>query len=262
MGMILEPCNHVITTILLLLTPFLWYFVESTSTTEESLYFPRRLALRDNLLKQQAQEQHASFLSYPLYLGYGAYYAEVFVGSPTPQRQTLLVDTGSYITAFPCEGCRSLDCDPFQDHLDPVFVPNMSSTYEQPHCPNGCIWASCYDDSTPGDEQPQQQQQQQEEDSPCTINNYYSEGKDWKLVEGNDWLYLSVPLKNNETSEKGEQQIITPQIPSFKLSFACMIHTTFSQGAMERHLADGVMVRLYMSASLHAGEQFRYQLPD
>lgn len=240
--MILKPCNHVITTILPFLTSLLWYFVESTSTTEESLYFPRPLTLRDDLLKEQ--EEQASFQSYPLYLGYGAYYAEVFVGNPTPQRQTLLVDTGSYITSFPCEGCRSMDCDPFQDHLDPVFVPNMSSTYEQPQCPNGCIWASCYDDSTPGDDQPQPQQQQQEEDSPCVINNYYSEGKDWKLVEGKDWFYLSVPIKKNETSKKGEQKIMIPQLPAFKLSFACMIHTTFSQGAMERHLADGVMVRL------------------
>jgi hypothetical protein len=29
----------------------------------------------------------------------------VWVGSPTPQRQTVIVDTGSHFTAFPCTGC-------------------------------------------------------------------------------------------------------------------------------------------------------------
>lgn len=33
----------------------------------------------------------------------GYYYASLFVGSP-PQKQTLIVDTGSGITAFPCSG--------------------------------------------------------------------------------------------------------------------------------------------------------------
>lgn len=258
--MILEPslCHVITATIFPCWMSFLWVFVKSTSIAGVDFYFPRHSSLRDDQVNQQELEQHQqpSFLSYPLYLGYGEYYVEVFIGNPTPQRLTLLVDTGSDITTFPCQGCRSLDCDPFQDHLDPIFLPNISSTYEQPHCPNGCIWSNCYDYPTSKDGQQQQQHKQQQE-GPCTINNFYSEGKDWKLVEGKDWFYISVPSDKNDTSEKSEQQIMTTQKPAFKLSFACMIHTAFSQAAMERHLADGVMVRLHVCTV-----RFRNHLSD
>jgi hypothetical protein len=40
----------------------------------------------------------------PLFPGYGTHFAYAYVGTP-PQRQSLIVDTGSHFTAFPCVGC-------------------------------------------------------------------------------------------------------------------------------------------------------------
>lgn len=64
------------------------------------------------------------------------YYADVYVGTP-PQRQTVIVDTGSSMTAFPCKGC--LACG---THMDPKFDVDASSTAEyvscKAHVPGGC----------------------------------------------------------------------------------------------------------------------------
>jgi hypothetical protein len=40
-----------------------------------------------------------------LYQGYGTHYVDLWCGTP-PQRQTVIVDTGSGVTAFPCSGCK------------------------------------------------------------------------------------------------------------------------------------------------------------
>ncbi|CAB9500578.1 aspartic [Seminavis robusta] len=41
-----------------------------------------------------------------LYEGYGVHYVDLWVGQPTPQRVTTIVDTGSSVTGFPCTGCQ------------------------------------------------------------------------------------------------------------------------------------------------------------
>lgn len=37
----------------------------------------------------------------PLYIGYGTHISYIYVGNP-PQRQSVIIDTGSSATAFPC----------------------------------------------------------------------------------------------------------------------------------------------------------------
>ncbi len=41
----------------------------------------------------------------PLHAGYGTHYAFMYVGTPA-QRVSVILDTGSHWTAFPCTGCR------------------------------------------------------------------------------------------------------------------------------------------------------------
>ena len=53
-----------------------------------------------NHRRRLASEQLA-----PLFHGVGVHYAFVWVGSP-PQRVSVIVDTGSRHTAFPCVGCK------------------------------------------------------------------------------------------------------------------------------------------------------------
>ena len=47
--------------------------------------------------------QFNQYQGVPLSQGYGTHYVHLWVGSPTPQRQSVIVDTGSHFTAFPCK---------------------------------------------------------------------------------------------------------------------------------------------------------------
>lgn len=97
-------------------------------------------------------------ITLPLYQGYGSHYFEVYIGSPTPQRQTLLVDTGSDYTAIPCSQCK--DCG---SHLDELFNEKKSYSFQQISCPEGVD---------------------------CEIKASYAEGSSWKGVLVHDVVHL------------------------------------------------------------------------
>ena len=67
----------------------------------------------------------------------GYYYAEVWVGTP-PVRQTVIIDTGSTLTAFPCSGCENCG-----QHLDSYFDPLRSSTFKNLKCDQGVACSAC-----------------------------------------------------------------------------------------------------------------------
>lgn len=62
----------------------------------------------------------------PSITGYGTHYAYAYVGSP-PQRQSLIIDTGSHYTAFPCTGCKQCG-----EHTDAYFDVAKSKTANVP----------------------------------------------------------------------------------------------------------------------------------
>ena len=94
----------------------------------------------------------------PLYQGYGSHYFELYIGSPYPQRQTLLVDTGSDHIAIPCSQCK--DCG---SHADPFFHEKKSHTF---------AYISC------------------SENDRCDITASYAEGSSWKGVLAQDAVHL------------------------------------------------------------------------
>lgn len=63
---------------------------------------------------------HASIFGNTYSLGY--YYVDLWVGTP-PVRQTVIIDTGSRLTAFPC-----MDCPDCGHHMDKYFDYKNSST--------------------------------------------------------------------------------------------------------------------------------------
>jgi hypothetical protein len=93
----------------------------------------------------------------PLYPGYGTHYAYFYIGNP-PQRQSLIIDTGSHYTAFPCAGCT--DCGA---HNDNYFQVTNSSTATVLQCGN----------------------------SLCYISQSYAEGSMWSAYQVEDYVYLS-----------------------------------------------------------------------
>ena len=62
----------------------------------------------------------------PLYPGYGTHFSYVYVGTP-PQRQSVIIDTGSHYTAFPCTGCSQCG-----QHTDSYWDMKNSSTMNIP----------------------------------------------------------------------------------------------------------------------------------
>ena len=73
-------------------------------------------------LNRRKDPYHAA----PLNQGYGTHYVNLWVGTPTPQRKTVIVDTGSHYTAFPCVGCKGCGED---HHTDPYFQPQESQSF-------------------------------------------------------------------------------------------------------------------------------------
>lgn len=75
----------------------------------------------------------------PLYQGLGTHFSYIYVGTP-PQRVSVIIDTGSHHTAFPCVGCQ---CG---KHMDPLFDPKKSNSSEIMQCSGKkrCYFSQAY----------------------------------------------------------------------------------------------------------------------
>ena len=107
-----------------------------------------------------------NYQAIPLSQGYGTHIATVWVGAPKPQRKTVIVDTGSHYTAFPCKGCRNCGRS---HHTDPYFNPARSETFRFLEC-DECIGVTC-------------------ETSRCHFSQSYTEGSSWDAIQVKDQFY-------------------------------------------------------------------------
>ena len=139
--------------------------VAVTNRTEEAL---RRRSRRD----LEAQQIGA------LYQGYGTHYVDLWCGSPTPQRQTVIVDTGSAVTAFPCSGCRDHCGKDY--HIDLVYEESQSKSFEKLDC-SSCLRGRCTVVST------------EASNNNCVIGMSYQEGSSWTAFEARDYCYIGGP---------------------------------------------------------------------
>ncbi len=163
--------------------------------------------------------------------GYGTHYIDLWCGSP-PQRQTVIVDTGSGVTAFPCSGCR--DCGVPNYHIDRLFVEQESETFQKSTCSakSDCIMSrsNCVDGT-------------------CKIGMSYAEGSRWNAYEAVDSCYVGGPheiplisdLEDPSSVGQTDMDIMDPEHAAdlaFDMTFGCQ---TLVTGLFKTQLADGIM---------------------
>lgn len=189
-----------------------------------------------------------------LYQGYGTHYIDLWVGTD-PQRQTVIVDTGSSITAFPCSGCDHCGDNPATGelyHLDEDFDKFKSRTYEQFECAVGqegkhnvkCPLGVCQ----------RSDPLVAESDQVCMLAVSYAEGSSWTAVEGSDVCYPGgpheTPLANNKERMAEGVGVGMGEIDAgkefdwmdFRLRFGCQ--TKVSKKLNKVLLCDFVLINL------------------
>lgn len=179
-----------------------------------------------------------------LYQGYGTHYIDLWVGTP-PQRQTVIVDTGSGITAFPCESCR--DCGS-EYHVDKFFQESQSSSFVKFGC-DQCVGARCMNGNGKNVGSGGHSKNKSNEQY-CHLSVSYQEGSMWNAYEGQDVTYVGglhdAGLDGSESNEEGSKlhSLIHGEDPlnavdfQFDMVFGCQTRIT---GLFKTQLADGIM---------------------
>eukprot|EP00903_Cladosiphon_okamuranus_P014021 g13038.t1 len=167
--------------------------------------------------------QSMTFEETPLLLGYGTHFAMIYVGTP-PQRASVIVNTGSHFTAFPCSECRNCG-----NHTDPSWDPAKSSTSDIVSCDNNSK------ERCPGSYRCQAKEHGSIRHGPgekrCVLYEKYLEGSSWKAHQVEDLLWVG-ELTLAESKVEGE--------PAFSVDyvFGCIESLT---GLFKTQLADGIM---------------------
>lgn len=210
-------------------TMFLLYLSHLELSAADLLQFPliphhkmveerRRKLLEGSTGSNIAKQQIDS-----LYQGYGTHYIDLWVGTP-PQRQTVIVGTGSPKTGFPCSKCYY--CGELY-HTDAYFEEELSSTYRKFSDCN-CTYGEC-----------------SEETQECYLSTSYAEGSGWFGVESIDTTYAGGPHSRLQPlpgsfSDKDQDDADPLRAKNFAFdhTFACIDATT---GLFQTQMADGIM---------------------
>ena len=140
----------------------------------------------------------ASFI-YPLHATKGTHHAYLYIGSP-PQRQTLIVDTGSRLTAFPCQP----HCPDCGKHASDQFHLDMSSSHEVIPC-SSCLLSNTnvldvLNDGL-GGLRGSIQSPNSCYNNKCEIEQSYTEGSSWRAFEVKDKVWLGIEDKKSSAQE-------------------------------------------------------------
>lgn len=183
-------------------------------------------------------------LIFPLHANSGTHHAYLYIGTP-PQRQTLIIDTGSRITAFPCHP-YCFDC---AVHASKQFHLNASSSHAIVPCEECRL---NQEELHLGDENSKSEKYGWRRASKpcvknlCRINQKYTEGSSWRAFEVRDrvWLGLDTTLPSVEQHNKFAAPFV----------FGCLVS---EEGHFKLQYADGIM-GLSMYTQTLVGEWSRH----
>lgn len=144
----------------------------------------------------------------PLHASSGTHHVMVYIGSP-PQRQTLIVDTGSRLMAFPCSPCRNCG-----RHVSKYFDPSKSTTDRIPSC-GSCLLKGVSKCSDFQDR--------------CVISQKYMEGSSWTAFETEDLVWLG-----SSDHQEAVEEYMKLAVP---YAFGCQ---TTEKGLFRKQYADGI----------------------
>jgi heat shock protein HslJ len=149
-------------------------FIPLSNSIDQSTNLQRSRTLQESTTTKRKGGLFNSYQTSPLHQGYGTHYATIWVGTP-PQRKSVIIDTGSHFTAFPCKGC--VGCGE-EHHTDKYFDQDASSTFRALKCkmkrdvPSECQGsAECVLGK-------------------CILSQTYTEGSSWEAFQAVDKLFV------------------------------------------------------------------------
>ncbi|GAX26415.1 hypothetical protein FisN_37Hh035 [Fistulifera solaris] len=186
-------------------------------------YQARSASLFGGSTKNDSAEQTAKQVSV-IYQGYGTHYVDLWVGTP-PQRQTVIIDTGSGVTAFPCATCTH--CGVPEYHASRLFQQDDSITFRLLTCDEctgyqtHCDWKG----------------------KTCRMEALYGEGSFWYAQQSEDVAYLGGshyrPVHQDQIGKLVSDLDPTAGAAlAIQLQFFCQ---DFITGLFVPQLADGIM---------------------
>lgn len=128
----------------------------------------------------------------PLGVGLGTHYAELYLGIP-PQKASVIIDTGSHLTALPCNFCK--DCG---NHTDPLYDISKSKTVKYLPChattPLLGICQTC-------------------SNGLCHMGQAYKEGSRWEAIVINELTWIGQLSSTNENDKVNHKLMKKYAIP-------------------------------------------------
>eukprot|EP00521_Asterionellopsis_glacialis_P016551 CAMPEP_0195289986 /NCGR_PEP_ID=MMETSP0707-20130614/6032_1 /TAXON_ID=33640 /ORGANISM="Asterionellopsis glacialis, Strain CCMP134" /LENGTH=527 /DNA_ID=CAMNT_0040350051 /DNA_START=229 /DNA_END=1815 /DNA_ORIENTATION=+ len=178
----------------------------TTTSDVENAETSKQLIFKESSLYPPTME---ATLTVPLHATTGTHHVHVYIGSP-PQRQTLIVDTGSRLMAFPCRPCNNCG-----KHASDYYDPIRSTTDVLPKCGN-CYLAELSMCSN--------------NDQKCHVTQRYTEGSSWSAYELEDLVWFG-----NSNLEESIDSFMKLAVP---YSFGCQVEET---GLFKDQYADGIL---------------------
>ncbi|EGR27703.1 plasmepsin 5, putative [Ichthyophthirius multifiliis] len=141
------------------------------------------------------------------------YWINIYIGSP-PQRQTAIIDTGSYLLAFPCQECKTCG-----DHISYPYDLEKSLTAKKEKCKSTKLSCQGYCNNFSQE---------------CNWSVSYAEGSSISGYMAGDYVVLGDEMQDyiekltkNQISEKEEQEYLTYiKHESVFLNFGCTTNET------------------------------------